>query len=81
MTASFVLAHSHRDDECRVAYAAWRGFASPLRGRDATASCAAGDHRMFWTVEAPDLAQALAQLPPYLAERTHASEVSEVAIR
>ncbi len=64
-----------------MAYAAWRGFPSPLRGRDVTASCAAGDHRMFWTVEAADADRALAQLPPYLAERTHASEVNAVAIR
>lgn len=78
---TFVLAHAHRDDECRVVYAAWRGFPSPLPGRDATASCTAGDHRMFWMVEADDAEQALGQLPPYLAERTHVSRVSEVAIR
>lgn len=77
----FVLAHAHRPDECRVAYAAWRGFQSPLRGHEATASCAAGDHRIYWTVEAGDAGDALAQLPPYVAERTHASEVQDVAIR
>ncbi len=77
----FLLVHAHREDSCRVAYAAWRGFDSPLRGLDALASCASGDHRMFWTVEADSPAGALAQLPPYLAQRTHASEVSSVTIR
>lgn len=78
---TFVLTHVHHETECRIAYAAWRGFDSPLRGRGAAASCAAGDHRMFWTVEADSPEAACAQLPPYLAERTHVSQVTEVAIR
>jgi hypothetical protein len=36
---------------------------------------------MFWTVQANSPGEALNQLPPYLAQRTHASEVREVAIR
>jgi hypothetical protein len=79
--ATYLLAHAHDEAECRVAYAAWRGFDSPLRGLDAMASCASGDHRMFWTVEADSPGEALKQLPPYLAERAHASEVRGVAIR
>ena len=78
---TFVLAHAHHETECRVAYSAWRGFDSPLRGSDTAASCAAGDHRMFWTVEADSSEAARAQLPPYLAERTHVSQVTKVAIR
>lgn len=78
---TFVLAHVHDATECRVAYSAWRGFDSPLRGHHAAASCAAGDHRMFWTVQAESPEAALAQLPPYLAERTHLSQVTEVTIR
>jgi hypothetical protein len=79
--ATFILAHSHDQADCRVVYAAWRGYDSPLRGLDAMASCAAGDHRMYWTVDAGSAGEALQQLPPYLAERTHASEVRRVAIR
>lgn len=78
---TFILAHTHDQDECRVVYAAWRGYDSPLRGLDAMASCATGDHRMYWTVEAGSAGEAMQQLPPYLAERTHASEVRRVAIR
>ena len=48
---------------------------------DAMASCANGDHRIYWTVDADNAHQALTRLPPYLAERTHASEVRRVAIR
>jgi hypothetical protein len=78
---TYLLVHTHGEAECRVAYAAWRGFDSPLRGLHAIASCASGDHRMFWTVQADSFEAALRQLPPYLAQRTHASEVSEVTIR
>jgi hypothetical protein len=79
--ATFVLAHTHDQAECQVIYAAWRGYDSPLRGLDAMASCANGDHRIYWTVEACNAREALQQLPPYLAERTHASEVHRVPIR
>lgn len=79
--ATFILAHAHDEAECRIAYAAWRGYDSPLRGLAAMASCSAGDHHMFWTVDADTALDALKQLPPYLAERTHASEVRRVAIR
>lgn len=79
--ATFILAHAHDQAECEVAYAAWRGYDSRLRGLDAMASCATGDHRIYWTVDADNAHEALTQLPPYLAERTHASEVRRVAIR
>ena len=78
---TFILAHVHDEAECRVVYAAWRGYDSPLRGLAAMVSCASGDHRMYWTVDADSAHEALRQLPPYLAERTHASEVRKVAIR
>jgi hypothetical protein len=35
---------------------------------------------MWWTVEATDTTAALAQVPPYVAERTVADEVREVLI-
>jgi hypothetical protein len=75
-----MLSHRHGEVECRAAYAAWNGFESPLRHHQALSSCARGEHRIFWTVEARDEREALAQLPAYLAERTEVSEVREVAI-
>ncbi len=76
----FVLSHCHRADECRVAAASWKGFSSPLRHQPALGSCAAGGHRVWWIVDAADAATALAQLPPYVTERTDVEEVREVDI-
>jgi hypothetical protein len=81
--AVFMLSHSHRPDECRVAFAAWRGFDSPLRHDHALGSCAApggavGVHRIWWTVEARDRDAALAQLPEYVAARTEVSAVGDL---
>jgi hypothetical protein len=78
--ARFMLSHSHKPEECSVAYAAWRGFDSPLRHQPTLASCEEGGHSLWWTVEAAGAEQALAQLPDYVAERTVANQVSEVAI-
>lgn len=79
----FLITHRHAPSECAVAFAAWRGFESPLRDRVALGSCAAvasDPHTLVWTVEADDRATALAQLPPYVAERTTLTEVEEVPI-
>jgi hypothetical protein len=76
----YLLHHRHEARECPVVFAAWKGFASPLRHRPAVASCAAGGHTFWWTVEAETGAKALEQLPRYVAERTTATEVSEVEI-
>ena len=80
----FVLNHRHPPDRCGVAFAAWRGFDSPLRHSQALASCAAatgeGEHLLTWTVDAGSREEALALLPPWLAERTEAEQVGEVAI-
>jgi hypothetical protein len=78
--ARFMLSHRHTPDECQVAFAAWQGFDSPLRRLSTTGSCVEGGHALWWTVDAQDEEQALAQLPPYVAERTEASRVSAVAI-
>jgi hypothetical protein len=80
-----MLDHRHRPDECRVAFAAWKGFDSPLRRAAAAATCAArggdgGEHRIWWTVEAVSEGAALEMLPPYVAERTEVSPVREVPI-
>jgi hypothetical protein len=76
----FVLSHRHDPDECRSAFAAWRGFDSPLRGQSTIASCVEGSHRAWWQVEALDAEAALAQLPPFVAERTEAEPAREVRV-
>jgi hypothetical protein len=77
---TFVLAHQHEPADCRVAYAAWKGFDSPLRRRHTMASCPSGEHRIYWLVDADSEADALAQLPDWVAIRTVVAEVSEVPI-
>ncbi|MBC3191211.1 hypothetical protein H7X46_09080 [Pseudonocardia sp. C8] len=76
----FLLAHRHEPADCRFTYAAWRGFDSPLRRRPALSSCRSGGHQLWWVVEAACTAEALAQLPPYLARRSDATEVEHVPI-
>jgi len=78
--ATFLLCHTHQPGECRFAYAAWKGFKSPLRHRPALADCASGGHRLWWRVEASDASAALAQLPAFVADRTEVVEVGEVPI-
>ena len=77
---TFVLCHTHGREECGIAIAAWKAFPSPLRHGRPLGSCPTGGHRLWWIVEAADSAAALAQLPPYVAERTVAEEVREVPI-
>jgi hypothetical protein len=55
------------------------GLTGPLWRGYAVASCASGGHRIFWTVEAASAEEALALLPPYLAERCEANEVKDLA--
>jgi hypothetical protein len=76
----FRLHHRHDADECPAAYAAWKGFDSPLRWSAALASCREGDHAIWWDVEAADARRALELLPPYVAARTTALPVSKVEI-
>jgi len=82
----FVLSHRHAPTECGVAFAAWRGFESPLRHTSTLATCPSdagengGEHLLIWTVEAPGREEALALLPPWLADRTEVRLVGEVAI-
>ena len=78
--ARYRLQHHHEPNECGVAYAAWKGFESPLRRRPTLASCLEGGHAIWWDVEALDANGALALLPPFVAARTTATEVSEVPI-
>jgi hypothetical protein len=76
----FLLLHRHEPRECGAAYAAWKGFDSPLRRASALASCLEGGHTVWWEVEALDAHRALELLPPYVATRAIALPVSEVAI-
>ena len=77
---TYHLTHRHAPAECRIAFAAWKGFDSPLRHRHTLGSCAKGGHRIFWVVQSGDVEAALAQLPPYLADRTDVTEVTDVEI-
>jgi hypothetical protein len=77
---SFLLHHRHAASECAVAFAAWKGFDSPLRRRPAASTCLAGGHALWWRVEAADRQAALALLPPYVAHRTDAIPVRDVEI-
>ena len=76
----FLLHHRHDPHECGVAFASFRGHASPLRRQAALASCLSGGHAIWWTVEAAVPEEALAQLPFFVAERATATRVDEVDI-
>jgi hypothetical protein len=78
--ARYLLHHRHEERQCGVAYAAFKGEASPLRRRPAVASCRSGGHEMWWVVEAGSPADALAQLPHFLATRATATPITEVQI-
>jgi hypothetical protein len=77
---AFRLHHRHAPSECAAAFAAWRGFRSPLRHRTTIGTCRLGGHELWWDVEAESAGAALALLPAYLAERTNAMAVEDVPI-
>jgi len=76
----FLLHHQHTAHDCAAAFAAWRGFASPLRHRRTASTCLAGDHSIWWRVQAENGAAALALLPAFVARRTTLVEVRDVEI-
>jgi hypothetical protein len=76
----YLLHHHHKPAECRIVFAAFKGYVSPLRGQTTMASCLSGGHAIWWTVEASTEDDALRQLPFYVAERTTVTRVSEVDI-
>ncbi|HEX8104145.1 MAG TPA: hypothetical protein VF533_16110 [Solirubrobacteraceae bacterium] len=78
--ASFLLHHRHRAAECAAAFAAWKGFDSPLRHRSVPSTCLAGGHAIWWCVDADGPQAALALLPDYVAHRTVLIEVRDVQI-
>lgn len=76
----YLLHHIHEADECEAAFAAWRGFESPLRHRPAASTCLAGGHYLLWRVEADSVDGAAALLPRFVAARTEVVAVREVEI-
>ena len=74
------LVHRHQAHECPIAYAAWKGYDSPLRGLRAVSSCPVGGHEIWFDLEADNETAALAHLPHYLAERSVAVKIGEVSI-
>jgi hypothetical protein len=78
--ATFLLHHRHAAPECAAAFAAWKGFRSPLRRSSAHSTCLAGGHALWWIVEAVDGGAALGLLPPFVARRSAATEVRRVRI-
>jgi hypothetical protein len=78
--AHFLLHHRHEPRECAAAFAAWQGFASPLRHRGAASTCLAGGHAVWWRVEASTREAALALLPEFVARRTEPIEVRDIDI-
>ena len=77
---TFLLHHRHAPVDCAASFAAWLGFASPLRHEPAASTCLAGGHAVWWRVEAADAAAARALLPPYVADRTTITEIRPVII-
>jgi hypothetical protein len=76
----YLLYHRHEPHECGVVFASFRGHRSPLRHQSTLATCRSGGHEIWWTVEAATEADALGQLPFYVAERTTVTSVNEVEI-
>ena len=76
----FLLHHRHQARECPAAFAAWKGFSSPLRHRATIASCLAGGHEVWWETEAASEQEAIAQLPHFVAMRSQVIRVSEVQV-
>ena len=76
----FLLHHQHEPHECAAVFAAWAGFQSPLRQRTVASTCLTGGHELWWRLEAPDQASALAWLPRYVAERTTSIAIREIEI-
>jgi hypothetical protein len=76
----YLITHRHDPSLCRVAFAAWHGFESPLRHHSTISSCVEGGHSIWWQVEADDVQGALALVPEWVAERSEVVPVSEVQI-
>jgi hypothetical protein len=76
----FLLHHTHAPQECPAAFAAWKGFSSPLRSIPTIGACLWGRHEIWWQLDAAGEHEALAHLPPYVADRTEAIRIGEVRV-
>lgn len=76
----YLLHHRHEPEECGIVFASFKGHQSPLRHQATVASCRSGGHAIWWAVAADSEEDALRLLPPYAAERTTVTPVSEVRI-
>ena len=63
-----------------MVFASFKAFESPLRHGVVPASCSFGTHRIWWELEAETETEALSQLPPYVAERTTATQIRHLRI-
>ena len=62
LMSRYVLSHRHEAHECGVVLASFKGHESPLSRRTTLASCRAGGHAIWWTVDAESEAEALGKL-------------------
>ena len=76
----FLIQHRHESHECGAAFAAFKGHESPLRHRATMASCAFGEHAIWWWVEAAGEDEALGLLPFLVAQRATAIRIGAVDI-
>jgi hypothetical protein len=76
----YLVHHRHEPHECGIAFASFAGHQSELRHRATLASCLAGGHAIWWTVDAATETDALALLPFFVAQRSTATRVDEVEI-
>jgi hypothetical protein len=76
----FLVYHRHEPHECGIAFAAFKGYDSPLRHQAALASCLCGDHAIWWAVEAAKEQDALRLLPFFVAQRSTVTRVRQVVI-
>ena len=74
----YILEHRHAPRECGVVFASFNAFDSPLRHKVVSATCSFGTHRIWWELEADTEAEALSQLPDYVAERTTVTRVRQL---
>ncbi|MDQ4142483.1 MAG: hypothetical protein M3198_01875 [Actinomycetota bacterium] len=77
---TYLLSHHHEAGDCGTAWAAWRGFDSPLRHTLALSTCREGGHRLWCVVRAEDEEGALSQLPPWLASRSKVTRITQTQI-
>ena len=76
----YLVHHRHEPQQCGIAFAAFKGYPSPLRHRTALASCVDGDHGIWWAVAASGEDDARRQLPFFIAQHSTVTRVTEVLI-